>query len=98
MYFDKIHMNDKVVLPALIRHIKFGMNLDIYQYRPNKQPRNNSQNRINRQAGNHAQNGLEYAQERQSQPVNTLQNITPVSLGMSSSAGNQSGFKTTIWA
>ena len=33
MYYDNVHLNDKVGLPTLIRHIKIGMNLGTYYYR-----------------------------------------------------------------
>lgn len=94
MYYDQIHLNDKAGLPALIRHIKQGMSLSTYQYRANKQPRNNP-HRVNPHAGNHTQDNLEYGQERQTQPMTASQNFPPVpcpSLSMSSSAGNQSSF------
>ena len=94
MYYDQIHLNDKAGLPALIRRIKHGMSLSTYQYRANKQPRNNPQ-RVNPHAGNHTQDNLEYGQERQTQPMTASQNFPPVpcpSLSMSSSAGNQSSF------
>ena len=95
VHFEQIHLNDKACLPALIRHIKHGMSLSTYQYRANKQSRNNPQSIFNPHAGNHTQDNLEYGQERQTQPMTASQNFPPVpcpSLPMSSSAGNQSSF------
>ena len=33
MYYDQVHLNDKIGLPRLIQHIKSGMNLVNYMYR-----------------------------------------------------------------
>ena len=99
MYFDQIHFNNRAGVPALVRHIKHGMSLSTYQYRANKQPRNNPQSRFNPHAGNHTQDNLEYGQKRQTQPMTALQNFPPVpcpSLSMSSSPGNQSSFNQNM--
>ena len=48
----KFILNDKIGLPALIRHIKYGMNLITYQRRTNMRSRSNMPDRFISHAGN----------------------------------------------
>ena len=47
MYYDQVHLNDRIGLPRLIQHIKIGMNLARYSYRSKvqNQPVENSHER-----------------------------------------------------